>query len=236
MKKLFFMLMLLMLCSTALVSADSILEVNNIEQVTDVDYAVQGYDEDYNTRNIYLSEGWNLLPYGDGVEMDYSRDFEENLLAAYIYHPYDRVFYDIMEDDDELEYVVDVMGFTSIWVYMEEDTNMVLRVESDEVLETIQETRIEFADGWNFYVLLPQMQKNYPGAHFNIHERDGTSYMESMYMWDSYSKEWENIYGDFLDWEETEDDFAAYPVLIKYWDEFEPTLETSTPVIPPFPY
>ena len=61
MKKLFFMLMLLMLCSTALVSADSILEVNNIEQVTDVDYAVQGYDEDYNTRNIYLSEGGNLL-------------------------------------------------------------------------------------------------------------------------------------------------------------------------------
>jgi len=185
------------------------------------------------THTMHLDEGWNLIPFGEGIEIGFSDNFEEDLAGAYVYHPYDREFYDIMENDDELEYLVDRMGYTTVWVYMEDDAEMYLEIDVDEIDHELRTKDFEFEEGWNFYVLLPQMQENYPGPHYNIHRENGHSTIESMWIWEN--GEWDKVTNEFMEWEETEDDNEIHAVLINYEDDFRPSYEVDVEV-PDFPY
>jgi len=190
-------------------------------------------NSDYFEQDLYIQEGWNLIPYGDGLDIEGLQ--EQHLRAAYVYHPESKEYLDILEYEDSLDQMVDSYGYTAVWVYS--DVSYVASVEVDmEIVDnTLKDVKFTFHEGWNFYVLMPQMSKSYSGPHFNMHQDRYESALDGMYLWDD-DREWENIHYDFLEWE-TEDhaDDIVLAVLINYDKSFMASVSEDL-IVPAFPH
>lgn len=200
---------------------------------------VQKSDEEFDYV-IGLDQGWNLIPYGKGLYIEFDDKFEKNLKAAYVYDSDEKTYYDLLKDDDPIFELVNERGYIAIWVYMDyegEQTESIVEVQVDSeiIYETLRDTKFKFTPGWNFYVLLPQMQKAYPGPHYNIHVNQyGESVMRNMYIWDN---DWEKVTKGFIEWEnDNGKSEEIIPLLIYYDDYFTPEFDTEpTPIVPAFP-
>lgn len=190
-------------------------------------------NSDYIYTSYGLNQGWNLLPYVHGI--DFEGLDEEDLEGAYVYNPEHRTYYDILEDDDHLEEIIDEYGFTSIWIFMSDDAHIEIEIDRNEVQSVLENTKVHFDGGeWYFHALNPFMLEA-SNPHWNFHKNDyGDSEIKSMYFWDSDSQEWEDIREEFIEWAEYEEEEDVFlPVLVKYYDEFSPSFESVE--IPAFP-
>jgi hypothetical protein len=188
-------------------------------------------------REMRFYEGWNLFPLGYGLDYDFSQDFENNMEAAYIYDPFNQEYQDLFEDgDDIIEELVNERGYVSVWVYMNDNFEMDLIIDLEEVQEKVEELDFEFNEGWNFYVVLPQMDKNHEEGYLNIGEDDNGIYIANnkLYAWDAQHQNWDDgTYTDVIDGEIDEDIFGM-PYIARYTENFRVSY-TGKYVIPPFP-
>lgn len=205
--------------------ADEVIEVSEEEIIKEVD----------------LFEGWNLIPLGKGIDFEMEQDFDDVLEAAYVYNPYSENFYDLLEEDDVLEDLIDELGYTAIWVYLNRDTEMILRVDLEEVQETVEDLNFEFVDGWNFYVVLPHMYKDYEGGYLNIGTDEyGDIYLahDRLFVWDNRYKDWEGgQYSEIIEDDDIIDpEVIGLPIVMNYIDEFEvqytPSFQNTVPDFP----
>jgi len=189
-------------------------------------------NDKYFEQGLYIEEGWNLIPYGEGLEIEGLQ--EEHLLGAYVYRAGSGDYLDILENEYQLDQLVDAYGLIPIWIYSDASYSARVEVDMREVDEALRDAEFVFVEGWNYYVLTPQMNPGYDGMHFNIHQNKYGSVIDDMYMWED--GEWEYIYDEFLEWESYNDDGGfILPVLINYDERFTPTMSEDLSV-PAFPY
>ena len=188
-------------------------------------------------REMIFYEGWNLFPLGYGLDYDFNPNFEDNMEAAYIYDPLNQEYLDLFGDgDDIIEELVNERGYVSVWVYMNDDFEMDLIIDLEDVQEKVEELDFEFNQGWNFYVILPQMDRNHEEGYLNIGEDDNGIYIanDKLYAWNAGNQDWETgTYTEVIDGE-IEEEIFGLPYIARYTNNFRASY-TGKYVIPPFP-
>jgi len=189
---------------------------------------------------LELYEGWNLIPMGAGIMPNIDSDFEDILNAAYVYNPYEKKFYDLLEDDDALEELIEETGFAAVWVYITEDYVTEIAINEDIIHEAVQEVDFIFPEGWNFYVLIPELQKSNDNGYFRIFEdKHGESAIKQdrVFAWSNREKTWESeSYTYILEGIDEMDELIGLPIIMKYTDNLEPRfLPKGDLTLPDFP-
>ena len=109
-------------------------------------------------------------------------------------------------------------------------------MDLEEVQEKVEELDFQFNEGWNFYVILPQMDRNHKEGYLNIGEDDNGIYIANnkLYAWNAGNQDWETgTYTEVIDGEIDEDIFGL-PYIARYTENFRVSY-TGKYVIPPFP-
>jgi len=178
------------------------------------------------SRPYPLVAGWNVLPFGNGIEF-IGGDLEDNLKAAYVWNPMDNKYVDVLIGGEQaLRDLTEQFGYTGVWVYLKTNVdNFRMEVDNNEVDQVLAQTSFTFPQGWNFYVILPHMLKaGYNGNFLNM----GKEFMraEKVYAWSKTS--WESGLFSSV---QNQTDVVGIPFLVYYTAPFTPFMDKS--VAPP---
>ncbi len=191
-------------------------------------------------KEVLLTEGWNLISIGKGIEFTSDEDLEDSMRAVYLYS--DGEFHDLLFDEEPLSDMIQERGYAAIWVYMDDEIVLQYEIDLDEIQETVEDLDFTFDSGWNFYVILPHMQEQYYGGHFEIFEDDGYSVVNSglYYIWDNMRKNWlADEYRDLMHKDIVGQGLIGQPILMNYkqaWTPFwTPDLVSTIPIFPDLP-
>ncbi len=208
----------------------------------DLEVIFDGSEPQYIVTEKQFEEGWNLITLSEAIEYDYLS--ENDIKAAYYYDAHDQKYYDVFdnEENEVFENAIRNTGIAVIWAYFSEEQEVRATI-SKEDLQMMAENygehyNKEFAQGWNYFAIMPHMSKQYDNGFLDIgYDNGAISRYNSLFFWDLEEQEW-----DSEDWSEVvEDDdilhsaeVILYPYLTYY--NFDYTAEfQGWSDIPDFP-
>jgi hypothetical protein len=200
--------------------------------------------DDTITRPLQLTEGWNLIPFGVGIEI-HGPSSEDIIEAAYIWDANEGIYYDLFKqgsDSNELfEDLIRENGWTAAWYYLNDDVELTLEIDLAEVQEFLEEdAEPEFQEGWNFYVIMPHLSEEYAGEFLNIgtsHDDDRDYIRDNkVYAWSGDNWETGDYYGDIRNDDLVASGIIGMPFLAYYMEDFDamwrPSMERTIPEFP----
>ncbi|MFW5746978.1 MAG: thioredoxin domain-containing protein, partial [Nanoarchaeota archaeon] len=181
-------------------------------------------DDDLITREMSLQEGWNLVPIGHGIEF-WGEGFAESMIGAYVWDADTQMYHDLFADEDVVEDIIVERGYTAVWVYLNDDVEISLTLDLQEIQETIEDLDFQFEEGWNFYVILPQMQYDLSQGFFSIgmDQEKHAGYIRGnrVYAWERDEWELGDYESDILNNDQL-DEIAGMPFIAYYEEQFSP--------------
>jgi hypothetical protein len=164
-----------------------------------------GIELEYDTVNVKLMEGWNLVNF----VAEYDRGVFERLgaRAAYSFDPYKQEYIQLYPNyeggkyQDYLEYVIPEKGasieshasllHSSIWVYMDEEKDFENNPVKNIISDGNEINSIKLTKGWNFLSINSEMIGKPLG---NI---EGNCNIEKIFHWEPRSQSFVNAQEEF---------------------------------------